>query len=73
MRDQLAGLLGVESAKAIEAMIHSAREPAAGTLTTILSIVTLIVVSTGMFTELQDALSLIWGFPKGTRPASGSH
>ncbi|MEP6886881.1 MAG: YihY/virulence factor BrkB family protein [Nitrospirales bacterium] len=64
MREQLAGLLGAESARAIEGMVHSAREPAAGTITTILSIVTLIVVSTGMFTELQDALNLIWRIPE---------
>jgi membrane protein len=64
MRGQLAGLLGVDSAKAIEGMIHGTREPT-GMITTILSIVTLIVVSTGMFTELQDALNLIWGIPEG--------
>lgn len=65
MRGQLAGLLGVESAQAIEGMMHSAREPATGTIATILSIVTLIIVSTGMFTELQDALNLIWQIPEG--------
>ncbi len=64
MRGQLAGLLGAESAHAIEGMVHSAREPATGTITTILSIMTLIIVSTGMFTELQDALNLIWRIPE---------
>ena len=65
MRGQLAGLLGAESAAAIEGMVHSTREPTTGLIATILSIVTLIVVSTGMFTELQDALNLIWGIPPG--------
>jgi len=65
MRDQLAGLLGTASAGAIEGMLHGTREPATGLIATILSFVTLIVVSTGMFTELQDALNLIWGIPPG--------
>jgi membrane protein len=64
MRSQLTGLLGPDSARAIESMTHSAREPTAGAVTTFLSIVTLIVVSTGMFTELQDALNLIWRIPE---------
>ena len=61
MRGQLAGLLGADSARTIEGMVHGTREPATGLITTVLSILTLIIVSTGMFTELQDALNLIWG------------
>ena len=45
--------------------MHGTREPTTGLIATILSIVTLIVVSTGMFTELQDALNFIWGIPPG--------
>jgi membrane protein len=65
MRGQLAALLGTDSAGAIEGMVHGTRAPATGLITTILSVLTLIIVSTGMFTELQDALNLIWGIPEG--------
>jgi len=38
MRGQLAGLLGAESAAAIEGMVHSTREPTTGLIATILSL-----------------------------------
>jgi membrane protein len=64
--EEFGGLVGRESARAIQAMIESARQPVTGLIATIVSATVMIVVSTGMFAELQDALNLIWGIkPKG--------
>jgi membrane protein len=48
-------------------MLESASQPVQGTIATVVSLVTLVIVSMGMFSELQDALNLIWEIPsKGT-------
>jgi membrane protein len=60
---QFQALLGQPGAEAIAKMLASARHPARGTIATVLSLVTLVVVSMGMFSELQDALNLIWRIP----------
>jgi membrane protein len=60
---QFQALLGQPGAEAIAKMLTSARHPARGTIATVLSLVTLVVVSMGMFSELQDALNLIWRIP----------
>lgn len=54
-------LVGPESARAIQALIESARQPVTGVIATTVSVMMMIVISTGMFAELQDALNLIWG------------
>jgi membrane protein len=60
---QFQGLLGQPGAEAIAKMLASARHPKHSTIATVLSLVTLVVVSMGMFSELQDALNLIWRIP----------
>jgi membrane protein len=65
---QFQGLLGQPGAEAIEEMLASARHPKHGTIATVLSLLALVVVSMGMFSELQDALNLIWRIP-GTEGA----
>jgi membrane protein len=58
---QLQGLVGKEGGKAIESIVTSAaNQPAAGWWATVLAAVTLIVATTGVFVELQDALNTIW-------------
>jgi len=57
---QLSGLMGADTAKALQAMIESAGNPAAGTLATILGFAALIVTVTGVFGEIQSALNAIW-------------
>jgi len=53
-------LMGTPGAEAIANMLRSARHPLYGTISTLVSLVTLLLVSMGMFSELQDALNLIW-------------
>jgi membrane protein len=60
---QLEDLIGQPGATAITKMLHSARHPVHGTVATLISLITLFVVSMGMFSELQDALNLIWRVP----------
>lgn len=57
---QFTGLIGMPGADAIANMLESASQPVHGTIATVVSLVTLLIVSMGMFSELQDALNLIW-------------
>ena len=64
---QFQGLIGKSGADAVANMLESASQPVQGTIATVVSLVTLVIVSMGMFSELQDALNLIWEIPsKGT-------
>lgn len=54
------GLIGESGAGAVASMLESAGQPVQGTIAAVVSLITLIIVSTGMFSELQDALNLIW-------------
>ena len=58
--DEIQGLVGHDSAIAIQSMIQHAREQQVNATATFLSLTAMIVLSTGVFVELQDALNLIW-------------
>jgi membrane protein len=58
--DRSQGLIGKPGAEAIAGMLESAGQPVQGAIAPVVSLVALIIVSTGMFSELQDALNLIW-------------
>lgn len=60
---QFEGLIGTPGAEAMSNMLRSASHPVHGTIATLVSLVTLFVVSMGMFSELQSALNLIWRIP----------
>jgi membrane protein len=60
---QFEDLIGKSGAEAMANMLDSAGHPAHGTIATLVSLVTLFVVSMGMFSELQDALNFIWRIP----------
>lgn len=67
---QFERFMGTTGAEAMSRMLQSAGHPVHGTLATIVSLVTLFVVSMAMFSELQDALNLIWRVPsRSTRAA----
>jgi membrane protein len=53
-------VVGVESARAIQAMLDKARAPAAGLFATVLSLMTLLLGATGVVSELKDTLNTIW-------------
>jgi membrane protein len=57
---QIQGLVGSESARAVQTMIQSAHKPAHGVIATIFGVVILLVGASGVFTEMQDALNSIW-------------
>ncbi|WP_447984897.1 YihY/virulence factor BrkB family protein [Nitrospira sp. Nam74] len=60
LMEEIQGLVGVESALAIQSMIQHTRQPDANGTATVISLAGMVVLSTGVFVELQDALNLIW-------------
>jgi membrane protein len=54
-------LVGPEGAKAIRGILEQFQRPSTGLWATIIAAVTLLIGSTGVFVELQDALNTIWG------------
>src|SRR6202158_2137349 len=57
---QIQGLIGPESARAVQTMIQSAHKPAHGVIATIVGLAVLLLGASGVFTEMQDALNTIW-------------
>ena len=57
---QLSALMGRDTAKALQAMVESASNPATGTLATIVGLVAMMLAVTGVFGEVQSALNAIW-------------
>jgi membrane protein len=60
---QLAGLIGEEGAKGVEAMVQAADEPKEGIISTVIGVVVLVIGATTVFGELQNALDRIWRAP----------
>jgi membrane protein len=59
--EQIADLVGQQSAAAIKDMIQRADEPSTGAVATIIAVVTLLLGASGVFGQLQDALNTVWG------------
>lgn len=57
---QLSGLMGRQTAEALQAMVESAAKPREGALATIAGIVVLVVATTGVFGEVQAGLNGVW-------------
>jgi membrane protein len=66
---QIQGLVGEDSAKAIQGMLEYARQPSTGLIATGLAVVTFLFGATGVFAQLQEALNTIWGVE--TKPGLG--
>lgn len=58
--DQLRGVLGEESARAVQAMVRHASNVQGGLIATALGLVTMMVAATTVFGQIQDALNVIW-------------
>jgi len=71
--DQLRGLLGDASGKAMQEIVQSASaEPKAGVVATVIGFVTLLFGASGVFGQLQASLNIIWGVqPKPGRGILG--
>ncbi len=57
---QIQGVVGPETAKAIQTMVRNASNPRSGIIATALSVVTLVFGASGVFSELQDGLNTVW-------------
>ncbi len=66
---EIQDLVGKQGAQAIQGLIQSAYKPAAGTMATVLGILTLVFGASAVMVELRDALNIIWHVPA---PASFS-
>ncbi|MDB5820727.1 MAG: ribonuclease [Rhizobacter sp.] len=63
---QLRGMMGAESALAIQGMLEAVNKPFQGVFTTIVGVLLLVVGATTVFGELQDSLDRIWRAPART-------
>jgi membrane protein len=57
---QLGGLMGRQSAEALQTMIQSASNHKSGVLATIIGVGTLLATASGVFGQMQTALNQIW-------------
>jgi membrane protein len=62
---EIQGTVGMDQARAIEAIIRAALKPNGGLVATWFSVATLAVGATAVVVELQDALNDIWHVPTG--------
>ena len=64
---EIQGLVGTESARAVQTMIQSAHKPAHGVIATLVGVVILLVGASGVFSEMQNALNNIWKVDTSSR------
>ncbi len=60
---QIQGLVGVEGAKVIHALLKGTHRPSSGITATVLALITLFFSATAVVSELKDALNTIWKVP----------
>jgi membrane protein len=57
---QIEGLVGLQGAKAVQAMLEGAAKPSSSILATVIGVITFFLGATGAFLELQADLDTIW-------------
>src|SRR5207253_8305636 len=73
MMEQIASLVGPQSAAAIQQMMDIAQKPSSGAVASFIAIGTLMLGASGVFAQLQDALNTVWGVePKAGRGIWGA-
>jgi membrane protein len=70
---QIQGLVGADTATAIQAMIENSDHPAANVVASIIGLIVLLFGASGVFAELQQSLNVIWDVePKPKRGISAA-
>jgi membrane protein len=65
--DQLGGLMGQQGSELLQTAIQSASQRSSGILAAAVGIGTLVITASGVFTEMQQTLNVIWrAEPRGT-------
>jgi membrane protein len=59
--DQVGGLIGKQGGQAIQSIMATPQQQQKGLAASVIAIVTLLITTTGLFLELQNALNTIWG------------
>lgn len=67
--EQIEGMMGKDGGDAVRAIIEHAQKPAAGTVASVIGILTLLFGASGVFGELQAALNTMWAAK--VKPGSG--
>jgi membrane protein len=62
-------LIGDRGAETVDSLLKNAQKPASGIFASVIAFITLLFGASGVFTELQDALNIMWDAP--SRDASG--
>jgi len=60
MQHELEGMIGPDSARAVQEMVKHANQTGSGVVATVLGIVVLLLGASGVFGQLQDALNTVW-------------
>jgi membrane protein len=58
--DQLRGLMGQQAAEAMQTAVKSASSHGAGIVATVVGLGTLVLTASGVFSEMQSSLNIIW-------------
>jgi membrane protein len=58
---EIADIVGSDTARQIEEMIKDVRLKGNNRLSTIIGLIVLVIGATGVFTEIQDSINIIWG------------
>lgn len=61
--EQVRGLIGVDGARAVQALIQNASQPGAGLVPTLIGMGALLIGATTALAELKDGLDQIWDLP----------
>lgn len=58
--DQARQMIGDRGADTVKSLLQNAQKPSSGVLASIIAFITLLFGASGVFTELRDALNIIW-------------
>lgn len=57
-------MIGNHGAETVKSLLKNAQKPASGAFASIIAFITLLFGASGVFTELQEALNIMWDAPK---------